>query len=51
MRGVGRGWGMWEKETEGCGKKLEGVRERDAPGSPVLAVAPAAGVPPITPSP
>ena len=20
---------MWEKETEGCGKKLEGVRKRD----------------------
>ena len=28
MRGVGRGWGMWEKETEGCGKKLEGVDQK-----------------------
>ena len=40
----------------GCGKRLGGVRRRgwgggQAPGCPALAVAPAAGAPPVVPDP
>ena len=40
--GVGRDWGVWEEEDGGGGQ---------APGCPALAVAPAAGAPPVVPDP